>query len=93
MVADPYYGRRDTRLSQQANQYMDESTTADAPACTPALAAVLDGVAMGSGESPRARTGGLGRASHVRGRGMRPAPAPRTEKTRARPFVRHRISP
>ena len=48
MVADPCYGRRDTWLRQQANQYMDESTTADAPACTPALAAVLDGVAMGS---------------------------------------------
>jgi hypothetical protein len=48
MVADPYYGRRDTRFWHQANQYMDESTTADAPACTPALAAVLDGVAMGS---------------------------------------------
>ena len=48
MVADPCYGRRDTRLQVQANQYMDESTTADAPACTPALAAVLDGVAMGS---------------------------------------------
>jgi hypothetical protein len=48
MVADPCYGRRDTRFRHQANQYMDESTTADAPACTPALAAVLDGVAMGS---------------------------------------------
>ena len=48
MVADPCYGRRDTWLPHQANQYMDESTTADAPACTPALAAVLDGVAMGS---------------------------------------------
>ena len=32
MVADPCYGRRDTRFWHQANQYMDESTTADAPA-------------------------------------------------------------
>ena len=34
MVADPCYGRRDTHAQGQANQYMDESTTADAPAGT-----------------------------------------------------------
>ena len=40
--------RRRTRFRHQANQNMDESTTADTPAGTCALAAVLDSVAMGS---------------------------------------------